>query len=278
MAGEDEDLNPFEKHARQLTTALEGLAETYKFAPSDHRAEDFASAVQKHLDPDLAEEEAVQHVLDMLGASESGAESGRAAEASAGSTSAGEEVVDTVLDALLESVTRMISIPNHFWRQFTGNTLVHPSEKDFLYTSDIDTLREQLLSDEISERERNERLQHLRDAVESLVAHNMAMLAGYKKSVMAGSKELLQRVNPIDAVKEAEGSGGGMMGGLFGGGEKSELEKLDERWKELFHGEWGQMENELFRPTYIDAYVDRMAQTWDMDQAELVQEEGGQGA
>lgn len=274
MAGEDEDLNPFAKHTRQLTSALEGLAETYKFAPSDHRDEDFASAVQQHVDPELAEEQAVQHVLHMLGASESETEPSRSEETPGAPPSADEEAVDTVLDALLESVTRMISIPNHFWRQFTGDTLVHPSEKDFLYTSDIDALREQLLTDEISEQQRNERLQHLRDAVESLVAHNMAMLAGYKKSVMAGSKELLQHVNPIDAVKEAEGSDGGMMGGLFGGGEKSELEKLDERWKDLFHGEWGQMESELFRPTYIDAYVDRMAQTWDMDRAELVKEEG----
>lgn len=274
MAGEDEDLNPFATHARQLSSALEGLAETYKFAPSDHRDKAFASAVQQHLDPELADEEAVQHVLHMLGASESETESSPTEGGAAAPASAEQEAVDTVLDTLLESVTRMISIPNHFWRQFTGDTLVHPSEKDFLYTSDIDGLREQLLDDDVSKQQRNERLQHLRDAVESLVDHNMAMLAGYKKSVMAGSKELLQRVNPIDAVKEAEGSDSGMMGGLFGGGEKSELETLDERWKNLFHGEWGKMESELFRPTYIDAYVDRMAQTWDMDRTELIKEEG----
>ncbi|HKL88483.1 MAG TPA: FHA domain-containing protein, partial [Salinibacter sp.] len=37
FAEADEDANPFEKDTRQLVSALEGLVETYKFAPSDQR-------------------------------------------------------------------------------------------------------------------------------------------------------------------------------------------------------------------------------------------------
>lgn len=272
FAEADEDANPFEKDARQLVSALEGLAETYKFAPSDQRDDDFSAAVQEHLKTELGEEEAVQRVMKALGVEDSEASAAAETGPEEAEGRPDDDAVDPVLDALLESVARMISIPNHFWREFTGNTLVHPPEKAFLHGADVDELRAHLLGDDVSDEERETRLQHLSEAVDSLVTHNMAMLAGYKKSVMAGSKELLQRVNPMDAVEAAEEADGGMMGGFFSGGGKSELEKLDEEWNDLFHGEWGEIENELFRPTYVDAYVDRMAQTWDIDKAELVEQ------
>ena len=269
-ADSDENANPFEKHAQQLASALEGLAETYKFAPSDEREDSFSEAVQAHIDPEISEEEAVKRLLDRLGAAVDG-ERGPTDEG--GATPPSEDAkVGSVVDTLLEGVSRMISIPNHFWREFTGREIDHPEEKQFLYDADFEQLRRHLLAEDISEDERKERLQHLSDAVDSLVAHNMAMLAGYKKSVMAGSKELLQKVNPIDAVQEAENEGG-MVDTFFGGGSKSELERLNDDWKELFHGEWGELESDLFRPTYIEAYVDRMAQTWDLDKAEILQEE-----
>jgi len=270
FAEEDEAANPFEKHAKQLASALEGLAETYKFAPAEDREENFAAAVQDHLDAEIADDEAVQRVLSQLGADASSTGAAKNDTFSQQPT-ADDKAVDEVLGTLLEGVARMVSIPNHFWREFTGETLEHPEEKDFLYGADLDDLRARLLDDSLSEEQREERLQHLSDAVDSLVAHNMAMLAGYKKSVMAGSKELLQRVNPIDAIEEAEE--GGMMDSFFGGGSQSELERLHEEWRDLCHGEWGALESELFRPTYVDAYVDRMAQTWDMDRAEIMTKE-----
>jgi pSer/pThr/pTyr-binding forkhead associated (FHA) protein len=273
FAEEDEDANPFERDARQLASALEGLAETYKFVPSDQRDDEFTAAVRDHLEEELGEEEAVQRIVEALGGN--GEESADARRAPAPAASASDDATASVLDTLLEAVARMISIPNHFWREFAGETLAHPPEKAALHEADVDELRDHLLGDDVSDAQREERLQHLSEAVDSLVTHNMAMLAGYKKAVMAGSKELLQRVNPMDAIEEAEDADGGMMGGFFGGGGKTELEKLDEEWKALFHGEWGDLENELFRPTYVDTYVDRMAQTWDIDKAELVDRDGG---
>jgi len=266
-AEENEDANPFSRHTSQLAAALEGLAETYKFTPPEGREASFAEAVNEHLDPDLAAEEGVQRVLKALGAGQGGAPDPSASQAAAG------DAADTsaVLDSLLESVARMISIPSHFWREFTGNDLDHPPEKQVLYDADVDDLREHLLDEDIPEAERNERLQHLSDAVESLVAHNMAMLVGYRKSVMAGSKELLRRVSPLDAIDQAEEEGGMMS--FFGGGDTSEIERLEQRWRDLVRGEWGEVEQKYFRPTYIDAYVDRMAETWELDRAEILSDD-----
>jgi hypothetical protein len=96
------------------------------------------------------------------------------------------------------------------------------------------------------------------------------MLAGYKKSVMAGSKQLLQEVNPIDAVEAVEDAEDGVLAGLLGGSAgRNELDELQARWKELFHGEWGALENELFRPTYVETYLDRMAEAWDVEKEDI---------
>jgi predicted component of type VI protein secretion system len=277
-AEEDENANPFERHARQLAAALEGIAETYKFAPADQRDENFSAAIEEHLDAEISDEEGVRQVADALGIGGADATENRRAKASSSEAAASapnDEAVSSVLDSLIESVGRMISIPSHFWREFTGRSLAHPPEKEALHSASVDELREHLLGEDVSDDERRARLQHLNEAVDNLVAHNMAMLAGYKKAVMAGGKELLEQVDPSDAVKEAEEAEGGMMSGFFGSGGKSELGKLEEAWTELFEGEWDEIESELFRPTYIDVYVDRMAETWDIDKAELLDEADG---
>jgi predicted component of type VI protein secretion system len=260
----DDYTNPFEKHTRQLASALEGIAETYKFAPAEDRDASVAEAVEEHLDPAVGEAEGVQRILRAL--------RGGAAEGEAPPPDGDEADPAPVLDTLLDAVHRMVSIPNHFWREFTGRDLDHPPEKQFLYDADVPALRDHLLAADLSDEEREARLQHIREAVDGLVAHNMAMLAGYKKAVTAGSKELLHRVDPTDAVQEAEESGT-MVDSLFGGGESSELERLEARWRKLVSGQWGELEGDLFRPTYIDAYVDRMAQTWDLDRAEILGDE-----
>ena len=262
----DEYANPFEKHTRELASALEGLAETYKFAPAEDRDESVAAAIEEHLDPAVGEEDGVRRVLRALRGGAS-ADDGEAPTAHPDESDAAP-----VLDTLLDAVRRMVSIPDHVWREFTGRDLDHPPGKQFLYDADVPALRDHLLADDLSDEEREARLQHIRDAVDGLVAHNMAMLAGYKKAVTAGSKELLHRVDPTDAVQEAEESGN-MVDSLFGGGESSELERLEARWRELVSGKWGELESDLFRPTYIDAYVDRMAQTWDLDRAEILGDE-----
>lgn len=260
-AEDSDDVNPFEKHTRDLASALEGLAETYKFAPSDQREESFAEAIHNHLDSDIAEEEGVQHVLSKLGVG-----SEEAHEPKAASSAEEPPLPPTVVEALLDSVARMIEIPDHFWREFTGKDLEHSSEKAALYDADPDELHQYLLGEDLSEEEREERLERLSEAVDSLVSHNMAMLTGYRKAVMSGTKKILDEVDPTEVV-DTDANQGGMMDSLLGGGEKSDLEQLQKRWKELYQGE---VENDFFRPTYVETYVDRMAEAWDLDRAEIL--------
>lgn len=274
-ADTDEEGNPFDQHLRQLASALEGLAETYKFVPAEQRDDEFAAAVEAHLDETIGDEEAVQQVLKTVGTGRQG--SGRSAPSSDSTDRASTPVTDdeaviAVLETLLECVTRLIQIPKYFWKEFTGDTLAHPPEKEFLYGGDAKDLQQKLLGSGVSAEDRKERLRHLREAADSLVAHNTAMLTGYKNAVVAGSKELLQRVSPLRAIDEV--TEGGMMGGFFGGGSSSELKKLTQRWRQLTQDKGVDIESELFRPAYVEAYIDRMADTWDLDKAEIVTEDG----
>lgn len=271
-----EEENPFDRHVRQLASALEGLAETYKFVPAEQRDEEFAAAVETHLDETIGDEEAVRQVLRAVDAGDRGGGRSTPSTGSPGrasTTATDDEAVMAVLETLLECVSRLIRIPNYFWSEFTGDTLVHPPDKEFLYGGDAEDLERQLLGDGVSATDRKERLRHLREAADSLVAHNTAMLTGYKKSVVAGSKKLLQRVNPLQAVDEVEE--GGVMGGFLGGGSSSELENLVKKWRELTRESGVDIESELFRPVYVEAYVDRMADTWDLDKADIMAENGG---
>ncbi len=293
-----EEENPFGRHASQFARALRGLAETYTYLPEEHRENALAEALGERLDEDdAAGERVLRRVLRLVDGepphpapeperNESPPDASSDASKTAHEPAFPQEEaaparheeaasglsprIDEVLGSLLESTARMISIPSHFWREFSGNTVVHPPEKATIHQSSVEDLREHLLDASLSQEQRTRRLTHLREAVNTLVAHNVAMLAGYKKSVMAGSKQLLQEVNPIDAVEAVEDAEDGVLGGLLGGSAgRNELDELEARWKEFFHGEWGALENEFFRPTYVETYLDRMAKAWDVEKEDI---------
>ncbi|PEN14349.1 hypothetical protein CRI94_04760 [Longibacter salinarum] len=276
FASASENENPFEKHAAQLASAMKGLAETYTYAPADQRDEELDRALGGALSGAKTDEQVVQTMFAQMGMEVGGDGAASAQAESPASDGRGQapEHVNEVVDMLLESVARMISIPTHFWREFSGSTVVQPPEKSFLHRADIDSLRQHVLDPDIGDAEREKRLEHLREAVNTLVAHNVAMLAGYKKAAMKGSKDLLRKVNPSDAYDEARSTGGGGFSNLFSAGSEGgkPIKKLYEEWRELYSMEWGALEKKLFRPTYIDAYLDRMAKAWDVDKSEIVED------
>lgn len=273
FASTGEDENPFEKHASQLARAIKGLMETYTYAPSGKRDDELGKAMNGALAGTDTENEVLVRLVEQFGGRSGGNGSPSSSQRTPTPDGRGgtPEHVNDVVDMLLESVARMISIPTHFWREFSGNTVVQPPEKSFLHRADVDSLRQHVLDPDIGEGEREKRLDHLRQAVNTLVAHNVAMLAGYKKAAMKGSKDLLDRVDPTDAYEEAKSGGG--FSNIFSGGsdESTAVKKLYQTWRDVHTTEWGALEKKMFRPTYIDAYLDRMAKAWDVDKSEIVE-------
>jgi len=283
LADEDTPSNPFERHARDLKQALKGMVETYTYAPAEMRDDELKRMLNDVLNTrsrgtKLGEHEAVRQLVHQVQDAEADAtlDSGEADAVSEPTTETGADLpghVDEVIDVLVEAVARMTSIPRKFWREFSGNTVVHPPKKSFLRTTNLDNLRAHLLDNSISASEREARLSHLKEAVDTLVWHEVSLLNGYKAAVDEGSKELLDELNP-ERLTETSDEGGffTMFGG--GGGEVSQaaVKDLYNRWKRLREQSPGALEKDIYRPAFTEAYLERMADSWGVAKDEIASE------
>ncbi len=289
LADDDTPSNPFERHARELKQVLKGMAETYTYAPADMRDAELKRMIDDVLNERsrgtrLADHDVVHQLVQQIGSASDGTDA-PSADATAGEentakepTSAASEApasdvlpahVDEVLDVLVEAVARMTSIPRKFWREFSGNTVVHPPKQSFLRTANLDNLRAHLLDDRVSAAERTERLSHLKEAVDTLVWHEVSLLNGYKAAVDHGSQELIQKLNP-ESLTEASSEGGFFT--MFGGGgevSQTAVQDLYNRWKKLREEAPGALEKEMYRPAFTEAYLERMADSWGVDKDEI---------
>lgn len=261
----EDESNAFESAASHLSKALEGFIETYTYLPSDRRDDELDEALQKHLGADidqLGEHAVVQYLVERFRVEE---EDPAAVERAAPT----DEAVDTVLDALLQGTARMISIPTHFWREFSGNTVVHPPDRAFVHQADLNSLRNHLLDASLTEAERSERLARVRDAIDTLIAHNVAMLAAYKTAVAQGTDEILEKLNPARATAQSDE---GSFRSFFGNANENEsLEQLQNVWDDLDQQKSDRREQKYFRPPYIEAYLHRMADAWGVSKEDIVE-------
>lgn len=170
---------------------------------------------------------------------------------------AGDDVADPVIDALLASISRIIGIPWQFRHEFIGQTIMQSAETQFLYDGDVETMKAHLMDPSISEDERENRLDHVEDAAEALAVHQVAMLNGYKASVMNGTEELMERLNP-DAHQHEVMEQSAVYEYVPVLASPAVLDRLRAQWKELQMGDWSAAEQRIFRPAFIKAYLARM--------------------
>lgn len=280
LADEEASANPFERHARDLKQALKGMVETYTYAPAEMRDDKLKHMLNDVLNTrsqgtKLKEHKAVHqlvHQVQEVDADQAASDADAASEVASEAGAALPGHVDQVLDVLVEAVARMTSIPRKFWREFSGNTVVHPPKKSFLRTANLDNLRAHLLDGSISASEREERLSHLKEAVDTLVWHEVSLLNGYKAAVDHGSKELLDELNPDQLTEETDDSGFFTM---FGGSSEkvsnAAVRDLHNRWRRLREQSPGALEKEVYRPAFTEAYLERMADSWGVGKDEIVE-------
>lgn len=298
LADEDEPSNPFERHARELKRTLHAMMETYTYAPSDMRESELKRTLEEVLESrsggiKVDEHDAVKHLATMV----LGGDTPQQARAEAGTDVSGETPagaastdesgaatepasdlpahVDEVINVLVEAVARTTSIPRKFWREFSGNTVVHPPDRAFMRAANLRDLRAHLLDPEVSEGERKKRLSHLKEAVDTLVWHEVSLLNGYKSAVAHGSDVLLDKLNP-ESIRTARAEGDGFLNKVFGGGggasqEKASVDVLYKRWKALREQSPSALEKAIYRPAFTEAYLERMADSWGVDKEDIAQ-------
>lgn len=271
--------NPFADPAEQLMEALDEISEAYDQEPPQRRDDALEDAFRR-TNAEVHNHEAVEHVLSLLGLSPSeGSSSSQPATSPKESRSgtdtqsstppdqrssppsarveAESAVTDEVLDTLLEALSRVIEIPWQFRHEFIGQTIMQSAETEFLYEGDAATMKEHLLDPSLSQEERRNRLSHVEDAAESLAVHQVAMLNGYKASVMNGAEDLLEQLNP-EAHQAEVTDENPVYEYLPLLASPAVLDRIRAEWHNLKRGDWSVAEQRVFRPAFIKAYLARM--------------------
>lgn len=264
--------NPFEAPAERLASAIDDLVETYRETVPQRRDDALEEALGAVEDVS-GDHDAVRTILDALGhraqsspsseeasaASESPSESQDTASLSESASSASDPpaALQAAVDVLASAVAKVVPIPWRFRHEFIGQTVMQAPETQFLYSGDGETVKEHLLDPALAPEEREERLDSVEEAADALLVHQIAMLNGYKASVMEGAETLLERLDPEthrDAV-EAENPFFEFLP-IFAS--PAVLDRLQAEWDELQQGEGATAEERVFRPAFTKAYLARM--------------------
>lgn len=276
--------NPFDDPAQQLLEALNEITEGYNQEPPQRRDDALEDALRR-ADAEVQNHEAIKHVIALLGIEPSD-EISPGGESSSSEPSVAPEgasrdtdsktprspqpdtssrarieaetpAKDQVLDTLLEALSTVIEIPWQFRHEFIGQTIMRSSDTKFLYEGDAETMKKHLLDASLSQEERQERLAHVEDAAESLAVHQVAMLNGYKASVMKGADELLEELNP-DAHQAEVAEENPVYEYLPLLASPAVLDRVRAEWHNLRRRDWSVAEQRIFRPAFIKAYLSRM--------------------
>ena len=265
--------NPFADPAKRFTEALEEIVSAYE-QEAPRRRDDALEDAFRNFDRKMGDHEAVRRVLSLIGVQPSRGpdaathspdqastqhiqEQDKRSSQSAPAIITGNEMMVSVLDVLIESMSRIIEIPWNFRHEFIGQTIMQSAETQFLYDGDASTMKEHLLDTSISEEERRKRLKHVEEAADALPLHQVAMIDGYKASVRSGAEELMSRLNP-DVHQNEVISQSKVYEYLPVLSSPASLDRLRAQWNELRMGNLSAAHQRIFRPAFEKAYLARM--------------------
>ena len=127
----------------------------------------------------------------------------------------------------------------------------------FLYQGDAGDLQDMLLADDIDDETFSQRLQLLREALDDLAVHQVALLDGYKAAVQGGAERLLDALDPGSVAEEIDLDS--PLFKLMPARAKVEvLEKIEERAEDIRAEDWSVTERRVYRPAFVKAYLARM--------------------
>jgi len=163
-----------------------------------------------------------------------------------------------VLDLLLEAVTKLIAGSSRFQIELIG-TIIHPPNFAKIYKSSSQELKEHLLNQSVSEKEKTELINALKQILDRVIAHQMALLDGYRKCVNEVPPNLLQLLDPEKLSKELAEDKQAKIS-IFS--EKKLWQAYRARHSELMKEDRRFFEEKIFRPAFMKGYNERMDSVW----------------
>lgn len=230
--------NPFQEFGEELIDVLTRMEATYADMPGQR---DAALREAVRLAADGQDHSGVlQGIVDALG----GAKAGSGAD-------------DDVVDALVEFASSLAGIPSRFRHEFIGQTIAQSRESSFLYDGDPDTLERYLTDPTISEEERHHRLHLLKGAADELAMHQVALLDGYKASILNGVVQFLDFIDP-DTIEQQLVQEQAFFRVFPFLAKLQVVRRLKQACRELRSEDWAAAERRVFRPAFVRAYLARM--------------------
>lgn len=263
--GEEADGNPFEEPVGELIDALEAVAETYEKERGQARDDALADALNRAHGP-VSSHEAVQRSIGLLqGEAQSEASDSSSGDGRSAPARVDREVVDVVgiaspvLDTLADVAATVFQLPRQFQGEFLGHSFSHPSDLDILYAGEGQHIKHYLLDASATMEERKKRLRHVEEAAEALTLHQIAMLEGYKASVIDGIEALLSRFDPEEHKREVADENE-VLKYIPMSVNPVVFQRMRAEWEDLMREDWAVAEQRIFRPAFTKAYLDEMEQ------------------
>ncbi len=254
--------NPFKDSAKLLAVALRSISKLYDEEAPNRRDDALGQALSAAMEGDI-DHEAYQFVAREL-ALEAAPSPPRAAPYPSlpvapptPALPAADARIHLLVDTLIQSITRLIEAPWQFRYEFMGQTIMQPEAAAFLYDEDAASLKHGLLDPEISDEEAAKRRHLLSKAIGDVEVHQVAMLEGYKAGVREGALRLIDQLHPDALVQEVTQSK--VLYRLLPPLAKAKaLQRLREQLLELRAANWTVVEQRIYRPAFIKAYLARM--------------------
>lgn len=200
-----ETFNPFREDTNELGKILSRIYETYALESSSRRKESLKYALHQALNRVTSNEAG----LIMAAYLQSGGDFSGAANRKVplqNQKPEGGESLNQTLNILLEYAVKMIHGHFDFRIGFLEETYMKPKTKspDFLdlYSCSAEEMKNYLVNEQLTEEEASERQTFVKQALNDLLRHQIAILEGYKKCVKKGTQHFLQRISPHILKKE----------------------------------------------------------------------------
>jgi predicted component of type VI protein secretion system len=249
--------NPFLQDALHLSTLFKQICTKYDKEESDRKEEALQEAFQ-----DLFSNLQMHRALELLAqalqpklspATPPTEELGERIE-----LSASEE--KGLMGMLLDFFVKTVQARRQFRMEFIGETMIKSAKTFSIYNCTPEELKNFLFDPNLPPEESRKRLTQLKILVDELMLHQISLLNGYKSSVNAGSKQIIQRFDP-EAVKKSLAKRKTSIAGL-----KLALSslpllkalKLVDQYagihRELVQEDQSIIEKKYYRPSYVKRY------------------------